>query len=104
MPGIFIMTCVKHTFKPFRSLLSASPLPALAGLALVFSSCETPEGGQIDPGRNAPVTFAASLLPDSVNVDTLTAVGELFSINATAMVKAYDEDSGLKSVTATIAR
>jgi len=73
-------------------------LAFLLGLVLMMSGCEETNQGTIDTTGNNPQISNAFVSPDTVNVDTLTAVSGLYTIQAAASVAASDPDGDLNSV------
>ena len=61
-------------------------------LASVLNSCEENQFGVLDTKGNAPSVSAASVTPDSINIDNLTPVGNTYTINAVTRLTVSDPE------------
>jgi len=69
--------------------------------ASVLNSCEENQFGVLDTKGNTPTVSAASVTPDSINIDNLTPAGGNYAINTVVTLRASDPEgtNNLNSVT-----
>jgi len=81
---------------------TAFAFAAILATGLLLTACEEQETTPLDPGGNAPVLSGGVLLPDTINVDTLSPVNSLYTVTSVVTIRASDPDKDVRVVVARV--
>lgn len=98
-PGFFIMRLSSNILFHQRTFGWTLLL-----LGLFAIGCEEQNEGMVDSTGTPPVLADGVLLPDTVNIDTLTPSNSLYTVRTSARVTATDEDGDITIVVARVLR